>query len=160
MRSRHTSRVEARQVGCGDLMSLTRKFLITLLVLAFVAFLAWTILHGQAHPSQPPNTPTTHQPPTTPTVVPRPRFVLNIPQKALMKNYVTVSAEAPPGTKCELTYIPPSGNIHQTDTIADTSGLCVWNWKVEESEGKGNGRLIFTIGDISETHFIEIRSSF
>ena len=140
-------------------MNPTRKISIAFLVLTIVAFLAWAVLRGQAHSPQPPNTSTT-QLPSTPTVVPRPHFVLNIPQKALMKNYVTVSAEAPPGTKCELTYIPPSGNIHQTDTIADTSGLCVWNWRVEESEGKGNGRLIFTIGGISETHFIEIRSSF
>ena len=77
-----------------------------------------------------------------------------------MKNYVTVSAEAPPGTKCELIYVPPSGATHQTDTIADASGQCVWKWKVEESEGKGDGRLIFTIGDISETHFIQIFSNF
>jgi hypothetical protein len=87
-------------------------------------------------------------------------FTVNIPQKALMKNYVTVSAEAPPGTTCELIYVPPSGNIHQTETLADASGLCTWRWKVEESEGKGNGRLIFVIGETSETHFIEIRSSF
>jgi hypothetical protein len=128
-----------------------RKTLITLFLLIFVAFSAWAFLHGQSHSPQPQN---------TPTVTHKPSFVLNIPQKALMKNYVTVSAEAPTGTKCELIYVPPSGETHKTDTIADTSGLCVWKWKVEESEGKGNGRLIFTIGDISETHFIEIHSGF
>jgi len=132
-------------------MSSTRKIIITLLLLIFVTFSAWAVLRGQSHPSQPQN---------TPTVTPNPGFVLNIPQKALMKNYVTVSAEAPPGTKCELIYVPPSGATHQTDTIADASGQCVWKWKVEESEGKGDGRLIFTIGDISETHFIQIFSNF
>ena len=132
-------------------MSSTWKILITLLLLIFVTFSAWAVLRGQSHPAQPQN---------TPTVTPNPDFVLNIPQKALMKNYVTVSAEAPPGTKCELIYVPPSGATHQTDTTADASGLCVWKWKVEESEGKGDGRLIFTIGDISETHFIQIFSNF
>ena len=132
-------------------MSSARKTLITLLLLIFVIFSAWAVLRGQSHSSQPQN---------TPTITPNPGFVLNLPQKALMKNYVTVSAEAPPGTKCELIYIPPSGTTHKTDTIADADGLCVWKWKVEESEGKGDGRLIFTIGGISETHFIEIHSSF
>ena len=136
----------------------TPKILIALLLVTVVAFLAWAVLHGQSNSSSL-STPTV-QSPSTSTVIPDTRFVVNIPQKALMKNYVTVSVEAPPRTKCKLTYIPPSGNIHQTDTTADTSGLCVWNWKVEESEGKGNGRLIFTIGGISETHFIEIRSNF
>jgi len=132
-------------------MSSTWKFLITLLLLIFVTFSAWAVLRGQSKSSQPP---------ITPTITPNPGFVLNIPQKALMKNYVTVSAEAPPGTKCELIYVPPSGATHQTDTIADASGQCVWKWKVEESEGKGDGRLIFTIGNSSETHFIEIHSGF
>jgi hypothetical protein len=127
--------------------------------MTFVAFSAWAVLGGQSNSSRLLIAPTA-QLPSTPTIVPKAGFVVNIPQKALMKNYVTVTAEAPPGTKCELTYIPPSGNIHQTATIADTSGLCVWNWKVEDSEGKGNGRLIFTIGNISETHFIEIHSGF
>jgi hypothetical protein len=143
-------------------MSPTRKTkttLIALLMMATVAILAWTVLRGHSYSSQPPNIPTV-QPPSTPTIASDSGFVLNIPQKALMKNYVTVSAEAPPGTKCELIYIPPSGATHQKDAIADADGLCVWNWKVEETDGKGNGRLIFTIGDANETHFIEIRSSF
>ena len=142
-------------------MSPTRKLpkiLLVLLVMTVVASLTW-VLRGQANSSQPVST-LTAKPPSTPTVIPDTNFAVNIPQKALWKNYVTVSAEAPPGTTCKLTYVPPSGNIHQTDTIADASGQCVWRWKVEESEGKGNGRLIFTIGEISETHFIEIRSSF
>jgi hypothetical protein len=132
-------------------MSSARKTLITLLLLIFVTFSAWAVLRERSKSSQPP---------IPPTITPNPGFVLNIPQKALMKNYVTVSAEAPLGTKCELIYVPPSGATHQTNTIADTSGLCVWKWKIEESEGKGDGRLIFTIGDISETHFIEIHSGF
>jgi hypothetical protein len=85
---------------------------------------------------------------------------VTIPQKALWRNYVTVSVEATPGTKCELTFVPPLGKTHQTDTTANASGLCVWNWKIDETEGKGNGRLIFTIDGISETHFLEIRSAF
>ena len=139
-------------------MSPNRNIPIALFIIAFVAFSAWAVLQTQSYSSQSP-TPTA-QPSSTPTTAPDAGFVLNIPPKALMKNYVTVSAEAPPGTNCKLIYIPPSGTTHQTDTIADADGLCVWKWKVEESEGKGNGRLIFTIGDISETHFIQILSSF
>jgi hypothetical protein len=88
-------------------------------------------------------------------------FRVIIPQKALFRNYLEVSVEAQPGTSCELIYISPSGEIHYMDTItADTTGLCTWKWKVDETKGKGAGRLIFTIGGINETHFIEIRSSF
>jgi hypothetical protein len=143
-------------------MSPTRKTqitLIALLMIALITFSAWAVLRRESYSFQLPNPPTP-QPSSTPTVTPDTGLVLNIPQKALMKNYVTVSAEAPSGTKCELIYIPPSGNTHKTDTIADASGLCVWKWKAEESEGKGNARLIFTIGNISETHFIQILSSF
>ncbi len=136
-----------------------RKKLIVLLVTILTAFLAWTILREQPASSQPPGTPTALAP-NAPTFAPDAALVLNIPQKALWKNYVAVSAEASPGTTCELMYVPPSGKTHQINTTADSSGLCVWKWKVDETEGKGNARLIFTIDGISETHFIEIRSAF
>ena len=87
-------------------------------------------------------------------------FVLEIPQKALFRNTVTVSAQAKPGIPCELTYIPPSGKTSIMKTIATEDGKCTWKWIIDETQGKGNGRLIFTIEGISETHFIEIRSSF
>lgn len=96
----------------------------------------------------------------TPTVVPETGFVVDIPQKALLKNYVVVSAQAAPGTSCELVFVPPSGEIQKMDAVADDNGRCIWRWKLDESQGKGNGRLIFTIDGKSETHFIEIRSSF
>jgi len=136
-------------------MSLNRKIpkiLIALLFIVFVAFLAWMALRGQTNSSKPPS---------TFTVVPtNPRFVVKIPEKALLKNYVTVSVEAAPGTKCRLTFVPPSGGVQTTDKIADKNGLCEWRWKLEESQGKGYGRLIFTINGISETHFLEIHSAF
>jgi hypothetical protein len=136
------------------------KALITLTLIAFATLLVWVIIQGQSNSSRLPTATPSFQPPSTPTTIPAKGFVVNIPQKALWKNYVTVSIEAPPGTKCELVYVPPAGQTHQTTTTADTSGLCVWNWKIEETEGKGNGRLIFIIGHKSETHFIEIRSAF
>ncbi len=129
----------------------TLKNIIALLMLTSVAFLAWMVLQGQSSSSQPPGTPTADSDTD---------FIVNIPQKALWRNYVTVSVEAIPGTTCELIYISPSGEIQQTDTVANTSGLCAWRWKVDESQGRGAGRLIFTIEGISETHFMEIRSSF
>ena len=127
------------------------KSLIVLLLTILVAFVVLVVF--QFKTSSP-------LPPSMPTALPEKSFVVNIPQKALFKNYVTVSVEARPGTSCELTYVSPSGDISSTDTIADKSGMCAWKWKIDETKGKGMGRLIFTINGISETHFIEIRSSF
>jgi len=95
-----------------------------------------------------------------PTDTPSVNFILQIPQKALWNNYVLVSAEATPGTTCDLLYIPPSGDSQEMPSVADAKGQCAWKWKIEASQGKGNGRLIFTINGKSETHFFEIRSSF
>jgi hypothetical protein len=128
-----------------------RKSVITILFLALMIFLAWEFLQGESNSSQSLS---------TPTVAPDTSFELNIPSKALWKNYVVISAETPPGTNCRLTYVPPSGEVQVMDTVADISGLCLWRWKIEESQGKGSGRLIFMINGVSETHFIEIHSSF
>jgi hypothetical protein len=122
-------------------------FFIVILGITFI----WIVLSEQSNALQTP---------ATPTAIPGIGFVLQIPQKALWKNYVTVSAEANPGTICELLYVPPSGQAQQMDSLADATGKCIWRWKIDESHGKGNGRLIFTIDGKSETHFIEIRSSF
>jgi len=86
-------------------------------------------------------------------------FLLDIPQKTFFNNYLIVSAQTIPGASCELLYVPPSGAEQNMDTIADDNGQCTWKWKITESDGKGSGRLIFTINGKSETHFIEIRSS-
>ncbi|MCJ7539955.1 MAG: hypothetical protein MUO88_09870, partial [Desulfobacterales bacterium] len=59
---------------------------------------------------------------------------LDIPQKALLKNYVVISAQTSPGTSCKLLYVPPSGETQKMDTIADNNGRCVWKWKIEESQ--------------------------
>jgi hypothetical protein len=96
----------------------------------------------------------------TPTKTPEAAFILDIPQKALWKNYAHVSAETTPGTTCDLLYIPPSGKSQELSSEADENGKCTWRWKIEETDGKGNARLIFTIDGKSETHFIEIRRSF
>lgn len=122
--------------------------LIVLTVSIFIVQMAW---NEQENISQTP---------ATPTEPPQAEFVLQIPQKALWRNYVHVSAEAAPGTTCDLLYIPPSGNTQEISSVADENGKCTWRWKIEETDGKGNGRLIITIDGKSETHFIEIRSSF
>ena len=135
------------------------RILTAIITVTFVTFLVWLNLRGQSYSTEAPNTPSV-QLPITPTGVPVKRLAVNIPQKALWRNYVEVSVETVPGTNCELIYIPPLGKTHQTETMADASGLCKWKWKIDETEGKGNGRLIFTIDGISETHFIEVRSAF
>jgi hypothetical protein len=128
--------------------------------LSFVVFSAWVILRGQqSYSPQPPNTPTV-QLSNAPTVVPDKHLAVTIPQKALWRNYVIVSAKAIPGTACELIYVPPTGKALKMDTIASPNGLCEWNWKINETQGKGSGRLIFIIDGISETHFMEVRSAF
>ena len=126
--------------------------MLVLFALAAIALLLWLIRGEQRRSLQ-----------TTAASTPSSEetgFRLEIPQKALWKNYVTISAEAVPGTICELLYVPPSGQTLQMDSLADINGECAWKWKIEEAHGKGNGRLIITIEGKSETHFIEIRSSF
>jgi hypothetical protein len=117
-----------------------------------MVLVTWGFLSGRSTPVQPTQIPATE--------TPLPPFVLHIPEKALWKNYLQVSAETSAGTSCRLTYVPPMGTTKQMDTKADENGLCTWRWKISEEEGKGPARLIFTINGTSETHFIEIRRSF
>jgi hypothetical protein len=135
-------------------MNPKRKFQLVLFVFfpAIILLLAARVVHQ----GQPPEL----LPTTTPTKNPYGDFKVNIPDKALLKNYVVVSLETTPGTICQLTYVPPNGEIHITTVTADADGICEWRWKLEEAEGKGHGRLIFTIDGVSDTHFIEIRASF
>jgi hypothetical protein len=126
--------------------------LLVLFAIAAIALLLWLIQGEQRHSLQAAATSTPSSEETS--------FRLELPQKALWKNYVTVSAEAVPGTTCDLLYIPPSGESQEMSSVADENGKCSWKWKIEESHGKGNGRLIITIDGKSETHFIEIWSSF
>lgn len=130
----------------------SKRPLLVSLALIFVSLLAWAITLGQSKPAQ--------LIPVPATETPIPPFILYIPDKALWKNYLQVSAETSAGTLCRLTYVPPMGTTQEMDTIADESGLCTWRFKISEEEGKGPGRLIFTINGTSETHFIEIRRSF
>jgi hypothetical protein len=127
------------------------KVLIVLLLTISIALIIVIVVQHQAGPPLLVSTPTA--PPEKP-------FVVDIPQKALFKNYVTVSVEAAPGTSCELTYIAPSGDTSVVDTIANENGICSWRWKIDEAQGRGMGRLIFTIEGMSETHFIEILPGF
>lgn len=138
-------------------MSSSRKtlsFLFALLLLVLLVSLTWLSQREETAPLQPTSVPT-----FTP-FTPAPNFDVTIPQKGLLKNYLTVSVKADPGTNCKLTFIPHSGEILVMDTIANTDGECTWRWKLEESYGKGHGRLIFTINGVSDTHFIEILSNF
>jgi len=102
------------------------------------------------------------QPPLTPTL---PSFTdadytVTIPDKALIKNYLSVSLETTPGTVCKLTFIPPSGDVREMETTADADSQCKWRWKIEETDGRGHARLIFTVNGVSDTHFIDIRPGF
>lgn len=130
----------------------SKRILIISVVLIFVVLITSTIMQDRSQPVQSTSIP----PSETPTI----SFTLHIPDKALWKNYLHVSAETSAGTTCRLTYIPPMGTTQVMNTTADENGLCSWRWKISEEEGKGPGRLIFTIDGISETHFIEIRRSF
>jgi hypothetical protein len=131
--------------------SLSGTLLISLILMSIILAACTTTRGTYTHvsPTQP-----------SPTKTPFAPFVLHIPEKALWQNYLHVSAETTAGTACRLTYVPPMGETQQMDTTADKDGLCKWRWKISEDEGKGPGRLIFTIDGNSETHFIEIRRSF
>ncbi|MBL8088778.1 MAG: hypothetical protein JNJ43_00510 [Anaerolineales bacterium] len=97
---------------------------------------------------------------STPSPTSQPKFEVTIPSKGLLKNYVTVSVKAESGTICNLIFIPASGEMLNMDTIADKNGDCVWRWKLEESYGRGSARLIFTIEEMSQTHFLQILPEF
>lgn len=90
-------------------------------------------------------------------------FVVTLPQRAYMNSMVTVSVETQPGTNCDLTYINPAGVVSEADglgsTIAEADGMCTWSWKLEETTQSGPGRIIIYVGEVSETHFMEIRSN-
>ena len=133
-----------------QMRNISKGKFVLLLIIALVLIILATF---QSHKKLP-------NPPSSPTTLYGKGFLVQIPQKALFKNYVTVSVEVESGTSCELTLISPSGDISQMETTAGVNGLCIWKWKVDETKGKGNARLIFTIEGISETHFIEILSSF
>ena len=96
--------------------------------------------------------------PVTPTGTPETSFITDIPQKVLWENYFNVSVEAAPGTACDLLYVPPVGKAQEMTSTANKDGKCVWRWKIKESQGEGDGKLIITIDGRSETHFFEIRS--
>ena len=127
------------------------RILIALLVVAVGIFVLQIASRGKI---------TTPRTPVTPTEAPEVSFEVDIPQKALWKNYFIVSAKAAPGAICDLFYVPPMGESQEMTSVADEDGKCTWRWKIDESQGKGNGRLIITIDGRSETHFFEIRSSF
>ena len=128
-----------------------QKLLVTIILIVALTLMFFLAFQKESTPIQP-------RKQTRETSVPH--FIVNIPQKALLKNYVTVSAEAPAGTACELTFIPASGETQVMVTTANADGLCEWRWKLEESYGKGNARLIFTINGVSDTHFLEILLGF
>ena len=128
-----------------------QKLLMTVILIAALTLMVFLAFQKESVPIQPRK----HV-----TETPIPHFNVTIPQKALLKNYVTVSVEAPEGTPCELTFIPASGETQVMNTTANAEGLCEWRWKLEETYGKGNARLIFTINGFSDTHFLEILSEF
>jgi hypothetical protein len=70
------------------------------------------------------------------------------------------SFEAGAGTSCNLIFIPASGDMLSMDATANENGECVWRWKLEESYKKGTARLIFTINEMSQTHFLQILENF
>lgn len=129
-------------------MKKTRIFLSAVLLIILSIFL----FQNRERTSIPPS--------SEPTLSPYADFNVHIPQKALLRNYINVAVEAEPGTACTLTYVPPSGESMQMETIADSNGLCEWRWKIEESHRAGDARLIFTINGLSDTHFIQIFKEF
>jgi hypothetical protein len=131
----------------------SKKFLAVFSILMLIALAACESMHmGQSVTAQVTE--------VIPTETALPPFKINIPDKALWRNYLNLSLEAPAGTTCMLTYIAPVGATQQIDAIADENGLCEWRLKISEHEGKGHSRLIFTMNGISETHFIDVRPNF
>ena len=132
-----------------------KKGLTHLLIACAITFLLLAVLHSQTQESALRN---------TSTAIESKGFVVDLPQRAYWNSNVTVSVEAAPSTSCELSYISPAGILSKADglgyTTAGANGLCSWNWKIEETKRKGASRVIITVGDVSETHFIEIWSGY
>ena len=126
----------------------------TKIILSTVSLIILTIFIIQNRDNNP------SSPSSEPTLSPYADFNVYIPQKALLRNYINVAVEAEPGTACMLTYVPPSGESMQMETVADSNRLCEWRWKIEESHRAGDARLIFTINGLSDTHFIQIFKEF
>lgn len=135
-------------------MHTKRKFRLVLFIFlpAILILLTARVIHQGRNPESLPT--------STPISFLDADYKVTIPDKALLQNYLTVSIETDPGTGCKLTFIAPSGGMHEMDRVADANGICEWRWKLEESYGKGHGRLIFTVNGVSDTHFIDIRSGF
>jgi hypothetical protein len=100
-----------------ELTNLPRNILKLLTVLLLVVLSIFLIQFAFGKPIK------ASSPMIAPTSTPEFDFVLEIPQKALWKNYVHVSAEAAPGTVCTLRYIPPSGNMQEMSSTADENGM-------------------------------------
>ncbi len=130
--------------------------------LFFFLFLFFLAIGVTSVSISPPNLPTRSSitETLTPPLTPKPNFQVHIPSKALLKNYVTVSVKAESGARCNLIFIPASGEMLNMNTIADENNECVWRWKLEESYGRGSARLIFTIDGMSQTHFLQIFPEF
>jgi hypothetical protein len=135
-----------------NLIKSSKGKLIISLLLIFLALTVWGTILMKPMPTQLTQ--------IVPSETSFPPFKVNIPDKALWRNYLHVSVEAPTGTSCRLTYIAPMGATQLLDETANESGLCEWRLKISEEEGKGHSRLIFTINGVSETHFIDVRDSF
>lgn len=135
-------------------MQTIKKNAKALTIIFFTSVFAFSLIWvNQTKPNTPIIPPTST--PTTP-----PNFEVTIPSKALLKNYVIVSVKAETGTRCNLIFIPASGEMLNMDTIADENGECVWRWKLQESYKKGTARLIFTINGVSQTRFLQILENF
>lgn len=85
---------------------------------------------------------------------------LELPDQAAAGDDVIVTLQAYQGAVCYLEYYTPDGNLSTADglgqAIADSQGRCNWEWHISANTQPGAGRLVISVGDIEETHEIQI----
>ncbi len=136
-------------------------------VLAALAALAQIIdflENRRATPTPPPLvTPiSTLVPTSAPTFTPTsgPFQFLIFPQQVRVGEEVKITLQAWQGAACFLAYYTPSGTLSSADGLglvtADSQGRCTWEWHISANTLPGRGRVVISINDVEETHFIEI----
>lgn len=97
---------------------------------------------------------------TTPLFTPGPIHFIELPKQVKAGENVKVTLQAWDGATCYLEFFTADGNISKATglgiAIPDGFARCTWVWKVNTNTHPGIGKLIFHLGDLEETHKLEV----
>ena len=97
----------------------------------------------------------------TPTKTPVGPFqFITLPKQVKAGEDVIVKLRAYPDAVCHLDFFTPNGTPSQADglgtVIPDSRSICTWEWHIRADMIPGVGQLVAMLGDLEETHEIEI----